>query len=204
VNQDNSLRINRGTGYNNKRIGNVVGARETVEQADWRDDTDDEYKDQELEAHCMYMAQIQEVTPDAADNSKPIFDSKPLQKVSNDDNNNVFAIKSEHLEQSKYVNDTYLIEQDEHNVIIDSLDMSYDREQIDQDDDDDLANERDLLASLIEKLECEINDSKNHNKFLETSNKVLVDKLKGEIEDFKNKNKSLESSNNHFKEANNE
>nr|GEZ36299.1 hypothetical protein [Tanacetum cinerariifolium] len=41
VNQDNSLRINR-------------------EQADWRDDTDDDPGDQELEAHYMYMAQIQE------------------------------------------------------------------------------------------------------------------------------------------------
>nr|GEZ82851.1 hypothetical protein [Tanacetum cinerariifolium] len=82
--------------------------------------------------------------------------------------------------------------------------MSYDREHIDQNDDDnDLANERESLASLIEKLKCEIDDSKNHNKFLVTSNKVLVEKLKGEIEDFKNKNKSLESSNNHFKEANN-
>ncbi|GKA36041.1 hypothetical protein Tco_0722532 [Tanacetum coccineum] len=69
---------------------------------------------------------------------------------------------------------------------------------------DELAQERDLLASLIEKLKCEIDDSKNRNKFLETSNKALVDKLKGEIEDFKTKNKSLESSNNHFKEANNE
>nr|GEY12391.1 hypothetical protein [Tanacetum cinerariifolium] len=78
-------------------------------------------------------------------------------------------------------------------------------EQIDQDDDDDdIANERDLLASLIEKLKCEIDDIKNRNKFLETSNKVLVDKLKGQIEDFKTKNKSLESSNNDFKEANNE
>nr|GEU72733.1 hypothetical protein [Tanacetum cinerariifolium] len=94
----------------------------------------------------------------------------------------------------------------EHNLIIDSLDMSYEREQIDQNDDDDdaLANEVDLLASLIEKLKCEIDDSKNRNKFLETSNKALVDKLKGEIADFKTKNKSLESSNNRFKEANNE
>nr|GFB30952.1 hypothetical protein [Tanacetum cinerariifolium] len=112
--------------------------------------------------------------------------------------------KSEHPEQFKSVHDTYPIKQDEHNVIIDSLDISYDREQIDHDDDDDLANERDLLASLIEKLKCEIDDSKNRNKFLETSNKVLVDKLKGQIEDFKTKNKSLESSNNHFKEAKNE
>ncbi|GJR16211.1 retrovirus-related pol polyprotein from transposon TNT 1-94 [Tanacetum coccineum] len=101
-------------------------------------------------------------------------------------------------------NDTYLVEKDEHNIIIDSLDMSYDREQYAQDDNDDLVKERDLLASLIEKLKYEINDSKNRNKFLETSNKALVDKLKVEIEDFKTKNKSLESSNNHFKEANNE
>nr|GEV10674.1 hypothetical protein [Tanacetum cinerariifolium] len=158
---------------------------------------------QELEAHYMYMAQIQEVSPDAAD-SGPIFNAEPLQKVSNDDHYNVFVIESKHPEQSKSVQETYPIEQDEHNVIIDSLDISYDREQIDQNDDDaDLANECELLASLIEKLKCEIDDNKNRNKFLETSNKVLVEKLKGEIENFKNKNKSLESSNNHFKEANN-
>nr|GFB70741.1 hypothetical protein [Tanacetum cinerariifolium] len=44
-------------------------------------------------------------------------------------------------------------------------------------DDDDLANERDLLASLIEKLKCEIDDSKNRNKFLETSNKEVNNEL---------------------------
>nr|GEY82773.1 retrovirus-related Pol polyprotein from transposon TNT 1-94 [Tanacetum cinerariifolium] len=180
-----------------------AGFQLNAEQADWRDDTDDEPDDQELEAHYTYMAQLQEVTPDAADNSGPIFDSEPLQKVPNNDIYNVFAIESEHLEQSKSINDTYPVEQDAHNVINDSLDMSYNREQIDHDDDD-LANERDLLASLIEKLKCEIDDSKNRNKSLETSNKALVDKQKGEIKDFKTKNKSLESSNTHFKEANNE
>nr|GEY07269.1 hypothetical protein [Tanacetum cinerariifolium] len=124
ANQDNSPRINRSTRYENQRIGNVAGARETVEQ-------------------------------------------------------------------SKSVHDTCPIEQEEHNVIIDSLDMSYDSEQIDENDDDnDLANERELLASLIEKLKCEIDDNKNRNKFLETSKKVLIEKLK-------------ESSNNRFKEANN-
>ncbi|GJZ01126.1 retrovirus-related pol polyprotein from transposon TNT 1-94 [Tanacetum coccineum] len=181
-----------------------AGFQLNAEQADWRDDTDDEPGDQELEAHYPYMAQIQEVTPYAVDNSEPIFDAEPLQKVqNNNDNYNVFAIESEHPEQPGFVNDTYPVEQNEHNIIIDSLDMSYDREQDDQDDDD-LANEHDLLASLIEKLKCEIDDSKNRNKFFETSNKALVDKLKGEIEDFKTKNKSLESSNNHFKEENNE
>nr|GEW29993.1 hypothetical protein [Tanacetum cinerariifolium] len=201
ANQDNSPRINRSTGYENQRIGNVVGARETVEQADWRDDTDDELKAQELEAHYMYMAQLQEVSLDVADYG-PIFDAEPIQKVSTDDHYNVFAIESEHPDQSESVHDTHPIEQDEHNVIIDSLDMSYDREQIDQNDAD-LVNERALLASLIEKLKCKIDDNKNCNKFLETLKKVLIEKLKGEIEDFKNKNKSLESSNNRFKEANN-
>nr|GEU51673.1 hypothetical protein [Tanacetum cinerariifolium] len=232
-----SLSINKSAGYENQRIGNVDGARETLgstvkpkrakdaayhrekmllykqeeagielnaEQAHWRDETDDkELEDQELEAHYMYMTQHQEVSPDATD-SGPIFDAEPLQKVSNDDHYNMFAIESAHPEQSKSVPDTYPIEQDAHTVIIDSLDMSYDREEIEQNDNDnDLANERELFASINEKLKCEIDESKNCNKFLETSNKVLVEKLKGEIEDFKNKNKSLESSNNYFKEANN-
>nr|GFA34635.1 hypothetical protein [Tanacetum cinerariifolium] len=117
--------------------------------ADWRNDTDDEPEDQELEAHYLYMAQIQEVTPDAANNSGPIFDTDLLQKVEYDDDYNVFANERQHPKQPKYVNDTYPDEQDEHNIIIDSLDMSHDREQDDQDDDD-LAKERDFFASLIE------------------------------------------------------
>nr|GFB66716.1 hypothetical protein [Tanacetum cinerariifolium] len=141
ANHDNSPRINRSTGYENQRI----------EQADWKDDTDDESDDQELEAHYMYMAKVQEVSPDAVD-SGPIFDTEPEQK---------------------------------------------------NDEDTDLSKERELLASLIEKLKCEIDESKNRNKFLETSNKVLIDKLKSEFKDFKNKNNSLELSNNQFKEANN-
>ncbi|GJZ00926.1 hypothetical protein Tco_0518887 [Tanacetum coccineum] len=111
-------------------------------------------------------------------------------------------VSTEHIEQPESINNTYLEEQEDNNITIDSLDMSTNGETVDQDDDD-LAKECDLLASLIDKLKCEIDDNKNHNKFLESSNKTLVDKLKGEIEDFKTKNKSLESSNNHFKEANN-
>ncbi|GJT77158.1 retrovirus-related pol polyprotein from transposon TNT 1-94 [Tanacetum coccineum] len=260
ANQDNSPRINRGTGYDNQRAVNVAGARENVgtpvvqksgiqcynckeyghvsrecqkpkrvkdaayhkekmllckqeeagvqlnaEQADWKDDTDDESEEQELEAHYMYMAQIQEVTPDPVDNSGPIFDDAPMHKVQNNkDNYNVFGMDNEHPEQPESSNDIYLMEHGDTKITIDSLDICYDRDQDDQDDTDDLDQERDLLASLIQKLKCEIDDSKNRNKFLESSNKELVDKLKGEIEDFKTKNKSLESSNNHFKEANNE
>ncbi|GJV03168.1 hypothetical protein Tco_1336737 [Tanacetum coccineum] len=76
-----------------------------------RDDTDDEPEDQELEAHYLYMAKIQEVTPDAADNSGPIFNTESLQKVQNDnDNYNVFVNDREHPEQPESVNDTYLEE----------------------------------------------------------------------------------------------
>ncbi|GKE37361.1 hypothetical protein Tco_1460766 [Tanacetum coccineum] len=203
ANQDNTPRINSGTGFDNQRVINVAGARENIEQADWRDDTDDEPKDQDLEAHYLYMAQIQEVTPDTANNSGPIFDAEPLQKVLiNDDNYNVFANDREYLKQPEFVNDAYPDEQGDTNITTDSLDMSNNRGEDDRDDDDDLARERDLLASLIEKLKCEIDESKDRNKLLESSNKTLVDKLKREIEDFKNKNKCLESSNNHFKEAN--
>nr|GEW51968.1 reverse transcriptase domain-containing protein [Tanacetum cinerariifolium] len=201
ANQDNSLRIHRNAGYEGQRSGSVAGARETVgssmvqksgiqcynckeyghvarecqkpkrakdaayhrekmllckkekagiqlnaEQADWKDDTDDESDDQELEAHYMYMAKLQQVSPDAVD-SGPIFDKEPKQKI-------------------------------------------------DQNDEDvDLAKERELLASLIAKLKYEIDESKNRNTLLETSNKVLVEKLKSEIADFKHKNKSLTEAN---------
>nr|GFB93058.1 hypothetical protein [Tanacetum cinerariifolium] len=63
-----------------KPTNNNLRTSSNTKQADWRDDTDDELDHQELEAHYMYMAQIQEVTSDAADNSGPIFDSEPLQK----------------------------------------------------------------------------------------------------------------------------
>nr|GFB31349.1 hypothetical protein [Tanacetum cinerariifolium] len=178
-----------------------AGIQLNVEQVDWKDDTDDESDDQELEAHYLYMAKIQEVSPDAVD-SGPIFDTEPEQKVQNNDHYDVFSIEIQHPEQSESVHKTYLIEQDARNVIIESADMHYDSEQIDQNNEDaDLAKERELLASLIEKLKCEIDETKNRNTLLETSNKVLVEKLKSEVENFQNKNKSLTEANNKlFKE----
>nr|GEV12194.1 hypothetical protein [Tanacetum cinerariifolium] len=134
-----------------------------AEQADWKDDTDDEHEDQELEAHYIYMAQLQEVTPDAADNSRPIFDTEPVQKVLNNDNYNVFAIESEHPEQFGSVNDTYLIEQDEHNVIHwiwVMIENSKKRNKFLE-----TSNK-----ALVDKLKGEIKDFKNKNKSLESSN----------------------------------
>ncbi|GKB72381.1 hypothetical protein Tco_0933793 [Tanacetum coccineum] len=193
ANQDNSPRINRGTGYDNQRAVNVARARENVayhkekmllckqeeagvqlnaEQADWKDDTDDESDDQELEAHYMYMAQIQEVTPDLVDNSGPIFDDEPMHKVT---------------PISLLIHWIYVMNKD----------------QDEPDDTDDLDQERDMLCFFRFRNKNVQLMTQKQNKILEVT-KALVDKLKGEIEDFKTKNKSLESSNNHFKEANNE
>ncbi|GKB47822.1 retrovirus-related pol polyprotein from transposon TNT 1-94, partial [Tanacetum coccineum] len=208
TNQDNTLRINKGSGYNNLRAVNVVGARENVarkyqklkrvkdvayhkekmllckqkeavvqlsdEQVDWRDDANDEPEDQELEAHYLYIAQIQEVTPDVADNSGPIFDD------------DVFANDRQHPEQPESVNDTYPDEQG-HNIIIDSLDMSTNRDQADHDDD--LVR---LLASLIEKLKCEIDESKNQKEAQKKFYKTRKDKELEKVIALENKIKVLD------------
>ncbi|GJR89458.1 retrovirus-related pol polyprotein from transposon TNT 1-94 [Tanacetum coccineum] len=231
VHHDNTLRINRGTGYDNQRAVNVAGARENVGTQVVQQSGIQCYNYKEYR-HVAKECQKPKWAKDAAYHKDKmllcknwkhiictwhkfkrllqmlltILDSSLIlnhcEKVQNDDDNyNVFANDKELPVQPESVNDTYLEEQGDTTITIDSLDMSTNEETIDQDDDDDLARECNLLAFLIDKLKCEIDDSKNHNKFLESSNKALVNKLKGEIEDFKTKNKSLESLNNHFKEA---
>ncbi|GJU37599.1 reverse transcriptase domain-containing protein [Tanacetum coccineum] len=122
-----------------------AGIQLRADEVDWRDDTDDEPDDQKLEAHYMYMAKIQEVILDVADNSRPIFDTEPF-----NDNNNVFAIENEHPEQPGSINNTYVMEKDDRNLTPDSLDMSNNGREAHQDDD--LAKEHDLLPSLIEQM----------------------------------------------------
>ncbi|GJS81899.1 hypothetical protein Tco_0748440 [Tanacetum coccineum] len=70
------------------------------------------------------MAQIQEVTPDPVDNSRPIFDVEPMHKVqNNNDNYNVFTMENKHPEQPESSNDIYLAEHGDTNITIDSLDI---------------------------------------------------------------------------------
>nr|GFC24629.1 hypothetical protein [Tanacetum cinerariifolium] len=138
-----------------------AGIQLNAEQADWRDDTDDESDDQELEAHYMYMARLQQVSPDDVD-SGPIFDKEPEQKVQNDDHYDVFAIDCQHSEQSESVHNTYLIEQDAQNVSIESVDMSYDSEHLETSN-----------KVLVEKLKSEIADFKTKNKSLTEANNKL-------------------------------
>nr|GEX99175.1 copia protein [Tanacetum cinerariifolium] len=178
ANQDNSPRINKSDGH---------VARECQKPKRTKDAAYHRKRCyyHELEAHYMYMTQLQEVSPDAAD-SGPIFDDEPLQKVSNNDHHIVFALESVHPEQSKPMHDTYPIEKDAQNVIIDSLDMSYDREEIDQNDDDnDLAKEREIddFKHKNKSLESSNNFFKEaNNKLSETNNLLYADYKKSEAE----------------------
>nr|GEZ98086.1 hypothetical protein [Tanacetum cinerariifolium] len=95
ANQENSPRIHRNAGecqkpkwakdaaYHREKMllckQEEAGIQLNAEQADWRDDTDDESDDQELEAHYMYMAKLQQVSSNV-DDSGPIFDKEPEQK----------------------------------------------------------------------------------------------------------------------------
>nr|GEX51010.1 hypothetical protein [Tanacetum cinerariifolium]GEY16370.1 hypothetical protein [Tanacetum cinerariifolium] len=148
VNQDNTPRINRSIGYDNQKAVNVAGVRENlgtqvVQQFGIQCYNCKEYGHVARECQKLKWAKDAAYHKEKlllydADNYGPIIDAEPLEKVqNNDDNYNVFAIESENHEQPESVNDTYLVEQDEHNIIINSLDMSYNREHNDQDDNDD-------------------------------------------------------------------
>nr|GEZ18531.1 hypothetical protein [Tanacetum cinerariifolium] len=98
-----------------------------AEQYDWLVDADEEVDEQELEAHCSYMAKIQEVP--TADSGT---DSEPLEQVQNNDRYNVFANELQHSEQYESVSNTCLVETDDSNVTPDSPDMCKDDIQNDQ------------------------------------------------------------------------
>ncbi|GJR03200.1 retrovirus-related pol polyprotein from transposon TNT 1-94 [Tanacetum coccineum] len=114
-----------------------------AEQADWLEDTDEEIDEQELEAHYSYMAKIQEVSP--AESSST---DTPLEQVQNHDENDVFANVRRHSEQPESINDTYVLEKDDSNVIPDSSNICTNDNQVDQNVVE-CVDERDALANLI-------------------------------------------------------
>ncbi|GKD38437.1 retrovirus-related pol polyprotein from transposon TNT 1-94 [Tanacetum coccineum] len=83
-----------------------------AEQVDWLADTDEEVDEQELEAHYSFMAKIQEVLP--ADSDNP---AEPLEEVQYHNEYNVFANERQHSEQPESINDTYVLEKYDSNVI---------------------------------------------------------------------------------------
>nr|GEV88031.1 hypothetical protein [Tanacetum cinerariifolium] len=161
ANQDNSPRINRSDGYENQRIGNVAGARETVGSMTVQKFRIQCYNCKEF-GHVARECQKPKRAKDVAYHREKMLlcmqeeagiqlnaEQADWRDDTDDDeleDHELEAHYIEHPEQSEYVHDTYPVDQDAHNVIIDSLDMSYDREEIDQNDyDNDLDNELSCL-----------------------------------------------------------
>nr|GEX62507.1 integrase, catalytic region, zinc finger, CCHC-type, peptidase aspartic, catalytic [Tanacetum cinerariifolium] len=148
-----------------------------AELYDWLVDKDEEFDEQELEAHYIYMAKIQEVP--TADSGT---DSEPVQQVQNEAGYNVFTNHLQHSEQSEYVSNTCLVKTDDSNVTPDSPDMCEDdilNEQNDAESDDESV----ALANLIANLKLDVDENKKIQNTLNLLKKEL-DELKSEKAEF--------------------
>ncbi|GJS18523.1 retrovirus-related pol polyprotein from transposon TNT 1-94 [Tanacetum coccineum] len=143
-----------------------------AEQADWLEDTDEEIDEQELEAHYSYMAKIQEVSPEESSST-----SQPLEQVQNHDENDVFANVRRHSEQPESINDTYVLEKDDSNVIPDSSNICTNDNQVDQNAAE-CVDERAALANLIANLTLDTEENKTILKQLKKANASLTQELK--------------------------
>ncbi|GJR53163.1 putative reverse transcriptase domain-containing protein, partial [Tanacetum coccineum] len=149
----------------------------SAEQNEWLQDTDEDPDEQELEAHYMYMEKIQEVLHATDDNSGPTYDVEPLKKVHIDEDYNVFATERQHFEQPESINNTYVLEKADRNVIHDSSDMCDNEGKADQNVDEP-EDEHVLLASLIVNFKLDVDENKKTQKQLKKANTSLTQKLK--------------------------
>ncbi|GJU96228.1 hypothetical protein Tco_1320984 [Tanacetum coccineum] len=135
-------------------------------------DSNEEPKDQELEAHHTFMENIQEVILDAVQDSGPSYDTKPLGKVHTNDEYNVFPTDQHHTKQPKFINDTYVMVKDDKHVTPNSTDMCSNEGEVDQDAEKN-NDERVLISTLIANLKHDI-DEKKRNKYLKQANMILT------------------------------
>ncbi|GJU88185.1 retrovirus-related pol polyprotein from transposon TNT 1-94 [Tanacetum coccineum] len=185
--------------FGNQRTTTVAGVRETIgsqdkrlqhhkekmllckqaekgvplqaEQADWLEDTDEEIDEQELEAHYGFMAKIQEVLPPESNSNAEL-----LEKVQYDENYNVFANERPHSEQSESINDTYVEEKVDSNVIPDSPDKCDNVNQANQNAEE-CDDERVVLANLIANFKLDTDETKKIHKQLKKANATLAQQL---------------------------
>ncbi|GKD07010.1 hypothetical protein Tco_1186695 [Tanacetum coccineum] len=103
--------------------------------------------EQELEAHYSYMGKIQEVTPEY------------------------------HSTEPESINDTYVLEKDDSNVIPDSSNICTNDNQVDQNATE-CVDERAALANLIANLTLDMEENKTVLKQLKKANASLTQELK--------------------------
>nr|GEY14110.1 hypothetical protein [Tanacetum cinerariifolium] len=186
--------------FRNQRTLTVAEARETVdyayhkekiklchqeekgvplsaEQSVWLQNTDEQPDEKELEAHYMYMAKIQKVPLVTNDNFGPTYDIEQLKQVQTDNDYNVFAKDIQHSEQHESINDTYVMETIDSNVIPVHSYMCNNEFEDDQNVDVNDEDERVELANLIVNLKLDIDENKNIQKQLRKANATLTHEL---------------------------
>ncbi|GJS32444.1 hypothetical protein Tco_0530826 [Tanacetum coccineum] len=118
----------------------------------------------------------QEVLHVTDDNSRPTYDTEPLEKIHTDDDCNVFATKRHHSGQPETINDTYVVEKAYINVIPASSDICDNKGKAYQNAEE-LEDERVLLASLIAYLKLDVDENKNIQTQLKKTNTYLTQEL---------------------------
>ncbi|GKD65040.1 hypothetical protein Tco_1307148 [Tanacetum coccineum] len=124
----------------------------------------------------MYTEKIQEVLHAIDDTSGPTYNVKPLEKVHIDDDYNVFATEIQHSEKPESINNTYVVETADSNIIPDSMNMC-DNEKKDEQNAGEPEDERVLLASLIANLKLDVDENKKIQKQLKKANTSLTQEL---------------------------
>ncbi|GKA37068.1 hypothetical protein Tco_0723633 [Tanacetum coccineum] len=108
---------------------------------------------------------------------RPSYGTKPMVEVPYTTEYNVFAVDTQHSEQSKCIINTCVVEKVDSNVIPDSPDMCDNEIQTDQNAVE-CDDERAALANLIANLKLDIDENKKIQKKLKKANASLTQELK--------------------------
>nr|GEU68269.1 hypothetical protein [Tanacetum cinerariifolium] len=103
-------------------------------------------------------------------NIKSSYDTEPMVEVPYTAEYNVFAVDTQHSKQPKCINNTYVVEKVDSNVIPDSPDMCNNDIQTDQN----VKDERAALANLIANLKLYFDENKKIQKQLKKANASLT------------------------------
>ncbi|GJY36779.1 hypothetical protein Tco_0422157 [Tanacetum coccineum] len=118
--------------YMNKNWTGQFGNQKTVTVAGVRETVTKKGKRLHLSQGQMLLCKQAEKGILLQAEQKSGSDAESLEKVQYDDEYNVFANERQHFDQAKSINDTHVVEKDDSNVILDSLNMYDNDNQADQ------------------------------------------------------------------------